>query len=102
LADCVVVNVIDPTELTPPVVLWVSMKKNQVIVLLIGAACLSVSAARAEIAAQPVQPVQSATEQIRAERAKAAREDAAESTVRPWDRNSNGKRPWEIKQDPIK
>ena len=78
------------------------MTKNRVIVLLIGAACLSVSAAHAQIAAQSAQPVRSATEQIKAERAKAAREDAREPTARAWDRDSNGKRPWEIKLDPIK
>ena len=76
------------------------MEKYPASVLLIVAACLFSCSASAQIAPQPA--ALSLTEQIRAARAKATREEAAEPTGRPWDRNANGKRPWEIKAETIK
>ena len=37
----------------------------------------------------------SGREQIRADRAKAAEDEKNGPTARPWDRNADGKRPWE-------
>ncbi|GEM_PF-4190672 len=36
-------------------------------------------------------------EQVQADRAKAAAEEKGATTVRPWDRDADGKRPWERK-----
>ncbi len=40
-------------------------------------------------------------EQIQADRAKAAAEEEREPTARPWDRNADGKRPWDQPVKPI-
>ncbi|MBR0931365.1 hypothetical protein JQ561_32560 [Bradyrhizobium diazoefficiens] len=44
--------------------------------------------------AQPKPPVTD-REQVQADRAKAAAEEKSAPTTRPWDRDANGKRPWE-------
>ena len=44
--------------------------------------------------AQPKPPVTD-REQVQADRAKAAAEEKNAPTTRPWDRDANGKRPWE-------
>ncbi|MCK1360026.1 hypothetical protein [Bradyrhizobium sp. 199] len=44
--------------------------------------------------AQPKPPVTD-REQVQADRAKAAAEEKSAPTIRPWDRDANGKRPWE-------
>lgn len=36
-------------------------------------------------------------EQVRSDRAKAAEEEKNSTTARPWDRDADGKRPWERK-----
>jgi len=76
------------------------MENNLALVLLIVVACWFSCSAKAETAQQP--PALSGTEQIKAARAKAAREEAAQPTTRPWDRDANGKRPWETKLDALK
>jgi len=76
------------------------MENNLAPVVLIVAACWFSCSAGAQTAQQP--PALSATEQIKVARAKAAREEAARPTDRPWDRDANGKRPWETKLDALK
>lgn len=54
----------------------------------------------APVAAQPVVPPAATPEisfrdQIKAARARDAAEQKSGSTVRPWDRDVNGKRPWD-------
>jgi hypothetical protein len=39
----------------------------------------------------------SANDQIRADRAKANAQEEGESKKRPWDRDADGKRPWDLK-----
>jgi hypothetical protein len=41
-------------------------------------------------------PKLSDRENIKAERAKAVAEEAKSDPARPWDRDKNGKRPWEV------
>jgi hypothetical protein len=43
-------------------------------------------------------PKLSDRENIKAERAKAVAEQAKSDRARPWDRDKNGKRPWEVVQ----
>lgn len=73
------------------------MEKRSALLVLMIAACSFSYPARAQV--EPKLSVLSASEQIKAERAKAAREEAAQPTTRPWDRDANGKRPWDIKTD---
>lgn len=44
-------------------------------------------------------PPLSDREQVKANRAKAAEDEKAATTARPWDRDANGRRPWERKPD---
>ena len=64
--------------------------------------CLPLCAAllaMAPVAAQTSQvepkPPVTDREQVQADRAKAAAEEKSAPTTRPWDRDPNGKRPWE-------
>ena len=63
------------------------------------AALLAILLALAPVAAQTseAQPKPPVTdrEQVQADRAKAAAEEKNAPTTRPWDRDANGKRPWE-------
>lgn len=45
-------------------------------------------------------PPMSDRERIAADRAKANAEMKTQSTARPWDRDANGKRPWDTEQTP--
>ena len=72
------------------------MQNRLALLVAIVATCLLVRSAMAQ--AEPKPAILSPHDQIKADRAKAAREEAA-STIRPWDRDANGKRPWEIKPD---
>ena len=48
--------------------------------------------------AVPEQPAyRSGADLIKADRAKDLTDKAAQPTARPWDRDRNGKRPWEVK-----
>lgn len=75
------------------------MEENSAfVVLLVVTAYLFSCSAHAENAPQPV-TASSAVDHIRAARAKTVRDEATEPTTRPWDRDAQGKRPWEIKTD---
>jgi len=50
---------------------------------------------------KPASKDPSATDVIRASRAKADAREESESKKRPWDRDAEGKRPWERKETPL-
>jgi len=58
-------------------------------------ALLTVAPAMAQTGVPATKPLVSDREQVKADRAKAAEDDKGATTARPWDRDANGKRPWE-------
>ena len=64
------------------------------IAMLFAALLATAPAASQTSQAQPKPPVTD-REQVQADRARAAAEEKNAPTTRPWDRDANGKRPWE-------
>jgi hypothetical protein len=68
---------------------------------LIAVIALSLPVAAQAAGTIPEKPEMSLRDQIRAARAKYLAEEAAEKTrspAQPWDRDANGKRPWETNE----
>jgi hypothetical protein len=70
------------------------------IVIVISSTIMSAGFAHGQGAVLPA--VQRDANQIRAERAKDADALRNDATKRPWDRDANGKRPWEVPFPPRK
>ncbi|WP_245453675.1 hypothetical protein [Bradyrhizobium sp. AC87j1] len=62
-------------------------------------ALLTTLPALAQTAPIPTQPLTD-RERVQADRAKAAQDEKVAPMTRPWDRDSDGKRPWERKSKP--
>ncbi|SCB34478.1 hypothetical protein GA0061098_1006243 [Bradyrhizobium shewense] len=62
-------------------------------------ALLTTLPALAQTAPIPTQPPTD-RERVQADRAKAAEDEKVAPMTRPWDRDSDGKRPWERKSKP--
>lgn len=73
------------------------MKTSLVIITI----TLSVAALAAQAATpEPATPEPTFRDRIRAARAKEAEETKSGPSARPWDRNGDGKRPWETPAKP--
>ncbi|MDA9406017.1 hypothetical protein XH80_04395 [Bradyrhizobium sp. CCBAU 45384] len=58
-------------------------------------ALLTMAPALAQTGVPSTKPPLTDREQVKADRAKAAEDDKAATTARPWDRDAYGRRPWE-------
>ena len=58
-------------------------------------ALLTTSAAFAQHSATPIVTTPTDRERVQADRAKAAEDEKGAPATRPWDRDADGKRPWE-------
>ena len=65
------------------------------------AALLAMAPALAQtgVPSTPAKPALSDREQVKADRAKAAEDEKGTTTARPWDRDADGRRPWERKPE---
>ena len=68
-------------------------------IVVCGVATPASAAEKADDSIVPTPPM-SDRERITADRAKANAEMKTQSSARPWDRDANGKRPWDTEQTP--
>ena len=69
-------------------------RKMNLVFVAISSTILATGLAHGQVTVSPA--AQSDASHIRAERAKDADASRNEATKRPWDKDANGKRPWEI------